>query len=154
MFPRVSPAPQTSSKPSSAKTIAELVIATPSLSTLLAAVKAADLVDTLSGEGPFTVFAPINQAFEKIPEATLSGLLSRKSDLSAVLLRHVVPAKLPYKDVPMGNTELKTAGGDMIVVNKNNLGITIKSDAGDARVYLKKGISASNGVVHLVNNVF
>ena len=149
----MSAAPQVS-EPSSSKTIAELVVATPNLSSLLAAVTAADLVDTLSVQGPFTVFAPINQAFEKIPEETLSSLLTRKGDLSAVLLRHVVPAKLKYADVPMGNTELDTAGGDKIVVNKNNLGITIKSAAGDARVYLKKGIEASNGVVHLVNNVF
>ena len=149
----MSAAPQVS-EPSSSKTIAELVVATPNLSTLLAAVTAADLVDTLSGQGPFTVFAPMNKAFEKIPEETLSSLLTRKGDLSAVLLRHVVPAKLLYADVPMGNTELDTAGGDKIVVNKNNLGITIKSAAGDARVYLKKGIEASNGVVHLVNNVF
>merc|ERR1739838_1091164 len=75
--------------PAPTKTIAELAIATPALSTLLTAVKAADLVDTLSGEGPFTVFAPINKAFAKFPQETLSALLTKKDDLSAVLLRHV-----------------------------------------------------------------
>ena len=54
----------------------------------------------------------------------------------------------------MGETELETAGGDTIMVNKNNLGITMKSDVGNARVYFTKGIAATNGVIHLVNNVF
>ena len=148
------PVPTISTEPPPTKTIAQLVTDTPNLSTLLTAVKAADLVDTLSGEGPFTVFAPINKAFAKFPQETLSALLTKKDDLSAVLLRHVVPAKLRYADVPMGKIELETAGGDKIMVNKNNLGITIKSDVGDARVYLTKGIAATNGVIHLVNNVF
>merc|ERR1739844_416404 len=73
------------------KTIAELAITTPQLSTLLAAVKAAGLVETLSGEGPFTVFAPTNNAFAKIPAETLNGLLADKEALTKVLLRHVVP---------------------------------------------------------------
>merc|ERR1712183_713305 len=91
------------SPPAPTKTIAELAIATPALSTLLAAVKAADLVETLSGEGPFTVFAPTNDAFAKIPAETLNGLLADKEALTAVLLRHVVPgAALKAADVPHG----------------------------------------------------
>merc|ERR1711920_328709 len=87
--------------PAPTKTIAELSIATPQLSTLLAAVKAAGLVETLSGEGPFTVFAPTNDAFAKIPAETLNGLLADKEALTKVLLRHVVPgAALEGKDVP------------------------------------------------------
>merc|ERR1712106_714858 len=83
------------------KTIAELAIGTPALSTLLAAVKAAGLVETLSGEGPFTVFAPTNDAFAKIPADALNGLLADKDALTAVLLRHVVPgAALKARDVP------------------------------------------------------
>merc|ERR1719436_2227794 len=78
-------------KPTPSQTIAELAIATPQLSTLLAAVQAADLVETLSGEGPFTVFAPNNAAFAKIPTETLDGLLADKEALTGVLLRHVVP---------------------------------------------------------------
>merc|ERR1711997_854327 len=69
------------------KTIAELVVSEPRFSTLLAAVKAADLVDTLSGEGSFTVFAPTNEAFKKVPEDALAGLLANKEELKAVLLR-------------------------------------------------------------------
>merc|ERR1712244_5598 len=79
------------------KTIGELVVSEPRFSTLLAAVKAADLVDTLNGEGSFTVFAPTNEAFKKVPEEALSGLLANKEELKAVLLRHVVPSALQGK---------------------------------------------------------
>merc|ERR1712123_456332 len=113
-----------SAPPAPTKTIAELAIATPALSTLLAAVKAAGLVETLSGEGPFTVFAPTNDAFAKIPTDALT----------AVLLRHVVSgAALKAKDVPHGTTPVKTAGGEEIEVTRNRY-INIKSSAGEAGV--------------------
>merc|ERR1712210_208185 len=107
--------------PAPTKNIAELAIATPQLSTLLAAVKAAGLVDTLASDGPFTVFAPTNDAFAKIPEETLNGLLADKDALTAVLLRHVVPgAALKAKEVPKGTTTLKTAGGEEIAVTRGS----------------------------------
>merc|ERR1711956_177120 len=135
------------------KTIAKLAIATPALSTLLAAVTAAGLVETLSGEGPFTVFAPTNDAFAKIPADALNGLLADKDALTAVLLRHVVPgAALKAKDVPHGTTPVKTAGGEEIGVTRNRY-INIKSSAGEAGV-IAFDILATNGVVHLVNSVF
>ena len=136
-------------------TIAELAISTPSLSTLLAAVTAAELVDTLSGDGPLTVFSPTNDAFAKIPEDTLNGLLSDKDALTAVLLRHVVPgAALKAEDVPYGTTPIKTAGGEEIEVTKNrNNYISIKSSAGEAGV-IAFDIRRTNGVVHLVDSVF
>ena len=135
------------------KNIAELAIATPQLSTLLAAVKAAGLVDTLAGEGPFTVFAPTNDAFAKIPEETLNGLLADKDALTAVLLRHVVPgAALKARDVPKGTTTVKTAGGEEIDVTRGRY-ITVKSSAGEAGV-IAFDVLATNGVVHLVNSVF
>merc|ERR1711956_93403 len=119
--------------PAPTKNIAELAIATPQLSTLLAAVKAAGLVETLAGDGPFTVFAPTNDAFAKIPEETLNGLLADKDALTAVLLRHVVPgAALKANDVPKGTTTLKTAGGEEIDVTRGRY-ITVKS-AGEAGV--------------------
>merc|ERR1711876_137132 len=134
------------------KTIAELVVSEPRFSTLLAAVKAADLVDTLSGEGSFTVFAPTNEAFAKVPEDALAGLLADKDALTAVLLRHVVPSAIQGKNIPPGTTELDTAGGEKISVTRdyNNL-IQIKSDAGSAYVVLFDVI-ASNGVVHAVDS--
>merc|ERR1739838_532360 len=142
-----------SAPPAPTKTIAELAIATPALSTLLAAVQAAGLVETLSGEGPFTVFAPTNDAFAKIPTDALNGLLADKDALTAVLLRHVVPgAALASCNVPRGTTSLDTAGGEAIEVTKDRY-IKIKSSAGEAGV-VAFDIMATNGVVHIVNSVF
>merc|ERR1711936_1098581 len=80
-------------------TIAELVVSNSRFSTPLAAVKAAGLVDTPSGPGPFTVFAPTNAAFEKVPKEALSGLLENKDELTKVLLRHVVPPAIQGKNI-------------------------------------------------------
>merc|ERR1711994_690527 len=136
------------------KTIAELVVSEPRFSTLLAAVKAADLVETLNGEGSFTVFAPTNEAFKKVPEEALAGLLANKEELTAVLLRHVVPSALQGKNIPPGSTALTTVGGDEISVTRdNNNLIQIQSKAGSAHVVLFDVI-ASNGVVHAVDSVF
>merc|ERR1712241_1198514 len=136
------------------KTIAELVVSEPRFSTLLAAVKAADLVDTLSGEGSFTVFAPTNDAFKKVPEEALTGLLANKEALKAVLLRHVVPSAIQGKNIPPGTTTIDTAGGEKIDVTRDekNL-IQIQSAAGSAYVVLFD-VVASNGVVHAVDSVF
>merc|ERR1711953_457045 len=136
------------------KTLAELVVSEPRFSTLLAAVKAADLVDTLNGEGAFTVFAPTNEAFKKVPADALAGLLANKEELKKVLLRHVVPSTILGKNIPPGTTTLTAASGDKIDVTRdqNNL-IQIKSTAGSAYVVLFDVI-ASNGVVHAVDSVF
>merc|ERR1712045_916745 len=136
------------------KTIAELVVSEPRFSTLLAAVKAADLVETLNGEGAFTVFAPTNEAFKKVPADALAGLLANKEELKKVLLRHVVPSTILGKNIPPGKATLDTASGDKIDVTRdeNNL-IQIRSSAGTAYVVLFDVI-ASNGVVHAVNSVF
>merc|ERR1711990_258343 len=139
--------------PAPSKNIAELAMGTPQLSTLLAAVKAAGLVDTLAGEGPFTVFAPTNDAFAKIPSDTLNGLLADKDALTAVLLRHVVPgAALKAREVPKGTPTLKTAGGEEIDVTRGRY-ITVKSSAGEAGV-IAFDVLGTNGVVRLVNSVF
>merc|ERR1712234_56103 len=120
-------APAGNSAAAPTKNIAELAIATPDLSTLLAAVKAAGLVETLAGEGPFTVFAPTNKAF------------------AAVLLRHVVPgAALMAGDVPEGDTKVKTAGGEGITVSRTRY-LKIKSSAAKTGV-AAFDILATNGV--------
>merc|ERR1712242_671371 len=136
------------------KTLAELVVSEPRFSTLLAAVKAADLVETLNGDGAFTVFAPTTEAFKKVPADALAGLLANKEELKKVLLRHVVPSTIQGKNIPPGTTTLDTAGGDKIDVTRdeNNL-IQIRSTAGTAYVVLFD-VSASNGVVHAVDSVF
>merc|ERR1711935_231347 len=109
------------------QSIAEIVSTDPRFSTLLAAVKVAGLVDTLASAGPFTVFAPTNDAFDRVPKDALKGLLADKEALTAVLLRHVVPgAALTAQDVPVGSTDVKTAGGEEITVTRGNY-IKVKS---------------------------
>merc|ERR1712032_74586 len=133
--------------------IAELVSTNPKFSTLLVAVKAADLVDVLASEGPFTVFAPTNSAFDKVPADALNALLADKEKLKSVLLRHVVTGSaLQGKNIPPGTTNLKTAGGEEIGVTRDKF-IQIKSSAGQAYVVLFD-VLASNGVVHAVDTVF
>jgi len=128
------------------KDLVDLAVGTKDLSTLVAAVKAADLVDTLKGKGPFTVFAPTNAAFAKIPKADLDKLLADKEALKAVLLYHVVAAKVLAKDVAAG--KVKTAQGASLTISID--GSTVKVDA--AKV-IKTDIEASNGVVHLIDTV-
>jgi len=135
------------------ETIVSKAIATPALSTLVAAVQAADLVKTLSDPGEFTVFAPTNDAFDKIPADDLNGLLKDKDALTAVLLRHVLPKRIMAGDIPSGTTTVKTAGGEEIDVIKNGNSVSIKSSAGTANV-ITTDIDTSNGVVHLVDTVF
>merc|ERR1712203_868466 len=136
------------------KTIAGTAAATPALSTLLAAIKAAGLAETLSGEGDFTVFAPTDDAFAKVPKETLDFLLmpENKDALAAVLLRHVLPNRIMAGDIPSGTTAVDTVGGEKIDVINNN-GVSIKSSAGSANV-IATDIDTSNGVVHLVDTVF
>merc|ERR1711920_199347 len=137
------------------KTIAGTAAATPALSTLLAAVKAAGLAPTLSGKGDFTVFAPTNDAFAKLPEGTIPTLLKpeNKQALADILLRHVLPTRIMAGDIPSGTTKVKTVGGEEIEVINNGSGVSIKSSAGTANV-IATDIMTSNGVVHLVDTVF
>ena len=136
-------------------TIAEAAIATDSLSTLVAAVKAAGLVDTLNGEGSFTVFAPNNEAFAKIPESSLNNLLKPENvdQLRRVLLRHVLPTINWAGGILKGNNKVKTVGGEMINVIKSKKGVSIESSAGRANV-IAADIRTANGVVHIVDTVF
>jgi uncharacterized surface protein with fasciclin (FAS1) repeats len=145
------PAPRT---PIRKPTILEAAVATPQLSTLVTAVQAAGLVDTLNGKGPFTVFAPNNDAFAKIPADTLVSLLEPENvdQLKAVLLRHVLPTVIKAGDIPEGSTTVRTAGGETITVI-NSDGVTIESSAGKANV-IATDVVTSNGVVHIVDTVF
>merc|ERR1712142_1364562 len=101
-------------------------------STLVTAVQAAGLVDTVKNADLLTIFAPTNDAFAKVPSDALNSLLADKDALSAVLLRHVVPgAALTAQDVPVGSTDVKTAGGEEITVTRDSY-IKVKSSAGGA----------------------
>ena len=131
------------------KTIVEIAAGAEDFSTLVAAVKAAGLVDVLSSKGPFTVFAPTNEAFAKLPDGTVESLLKpeNKDKLLAVLKYHVVPGKVMAKDVVKVDSA-KTAQGSSVTVTVE--GKTVKVD--NATV-VKTDIEASNGVIHVIDTV-
>lgn len=125
--------------------IVDTAVAAGSFKTLVAAIKAAGLVDTLKGPGPFTVFAPTDAAFAKIPKADLDALLKDKAKLTAVLTYHVVAGKVMAKDVKAG--PVKTLQGKTIMISTTN-GVMVN----DAKV-VKTDIEASNGVIHVIDTV-
>ncbi len=114
--------------------------------TLIAAVKAAGLEKTLTEEGPFTVFAPTDEAFAKLPEGTIEALLADPEKLKKVLLYHVVSGAVPSSQV-VQLKKAKTVGGSMVAVNTKD-GVKIN----DARV-IKADIEAKNGIVHVIDTV-
>eukprot|EP00088_Acartia_fossae_P042581 TRINITY_DN4475_c0_g1_i8.p1 TRINITY_DN4475_c0_g1~~TRINITY_DN4475_c0_g1_i8.p1 ORF type:complete len:165 (-),score=36.49 TRINITY_DN4475_c0_g1_i8:204-698(-) len=128
--------------------IVEIASGDPRFSTLVTAVVAADLVDTLKGAGPFTVFAPTNDGFANIPEDDLSDLLANKEQLTKVLLRHVVPGKIQACDIPQGKTEVETADGEKVTITREGNNISVES----ASVVIPD-IMASNGVIHVIDAV-
>jgi len=109
------------------------------------AVAAADLVATLKGKGPFTVFAPTDEAFAKIPKADLDALLKDKTKLAAVLTYHVVPGRVMAADVKAG--QVKTVQGSDITISTTG-GVSVNN----AKV-IKTDIAASNGVIHVIDTV-
>ena len=131
------------------KNIVELAVGTDILSTLVAAVTAGDLVETLQGEGPFTVFAPTNEAFNQLPAGTLENLLKpeNKDQLVAILTYHVVPGKVMSTDLSDGLTSA-TANGADVAFKVNDSGVSVN----DANV-VKADIQANNGVVHVIDKV-
>jgi uncharacterized surface protein with fasciclin (FAS1) repeats len=122
--------------------------------TLVAAVKAADLVDTLSGPGPFTVFAPTNAAFGKLPKGTVATLVKpeNKAMLTKILTYHVVPGRLEAADLTDGKT-LTTVEGDQLTVRNSGGRISIVDAKGDVSRVTIPDVNQSNGVIHVVNTV-
>lgn len=116
--------------------------------TLVTAVQAAGLVDTLSGDGPFTVFAPTDEAFAALPEGTLDGLLADTEALSAVLTYHVVPGKVLAADV-VGLTSATTVQGEDIAIEVVGDGVVLNGSANVTAT----DVEASNGVVHVIDQV-
>jgi uncharacterized surface protein with fasciclin (FAS1) repeats len=131
------------------KDIVDTAVAAGSFKTLAKALQAADLVDTLKGEGPFTVFAPTDEAFAKLPAATLNDLLKaeNKEKLQRILSYHVVPGRVSSADVVKLRTA-KAVSGDTIDITAN--GGTVRVD--NARV-VKADIQASNGIIHVIDSV-
>jgi uncharacterized surface protein with fasciclin (FAS1) repeats len=129
------------------KNIVETAIAAGQFNTLVTAVQEAGLVETLSGEGPFTVFAPTDEAFAKIPEADLNALLADKEALTNVLTYHVVAGKVKAADV-VNLTEAETVQGSTIDIQVD--GDTVMID--NARV-IQTDIKTSNGIIHVIDTV-
>jgi uncharacterized surface protein with fasciclin (FAS1) repeats len=130
------------------ETVVAIAAGNADFSTLVAAVKAADLVETLSGAGPFTVFAPTNAAFDKLPKGTVEDLLKpeNKAKLAAILTYHVVAGKVMAADVKTGM--VKTVQGTDLDVRVTADGVTVN----DAKV-VKRDIVGSNGVIHVIDTV-
>jgi uncharacterized surface protein with fasciclin (FAS1) repeats len=124
------------------------------LSTLVTALQAADLVDTLQGEGPFTVFAPTNDAFAALPAGTLDTLLlpENKDDLAAVLTYHVVSGEVMSSDLSDGQVITTVQGGTLTVAIRDGMVYLIDGAGNEARV-VTADLDASNGVVHVIDGV-
>lgn len=141
--------------------IAEIAVSNDDFSTLVAALKAADLVGALQGEGPFTVFAPTNAAFGKIDAATLSSLLEpkNKGTLSSILTYHVIPGKLAAADVVAalkkgnGKAEVTALSGAKLTVVQKDGKIWLKDGQGSYSEITSTDIMATNGVIHVINTV-
>jgi len=128
-----------------AKDIVDTAVAAGSFKTLATALTAAGLVDTLKGKGPFTVFAPTDEAFAKVPKADLDALLKDKAKLTAVLTYHVVPGKVMAADVKAG--KVKTVQGSELTVTTMG-GVKV-----DNANVVKTDIVADNGVIHVIDSV-
>ena len=134
-------------KKAEAMDIVDTAVAAGSFNTLATALKAAGLIDTLKGKGPFTVFAPTDDAFKKLPAGTLEKLLADKAQLTKVLTYHVVAGKVMAADV-VKLKEAKTVEGSMVKISVANVAVKVN----DANV-VKTDIGASNGVIHVIDSV-
>ena len=136
-------------KKAGAKDIVDTAVAAGEFTTLAAALEAADLVGTLKGDGPFTVFAPTDAAFAKLPAGTVESLLKpeNRDQLVAILTYHVVPGKVEAADV-VKLDEAKTVNGQDVQITVADSGVQVN----DANV-VKTDIEASNGVIHVIDTV-
>ncbi len=132
-----------------AKDIVDTAVSAGQFNTLAAALDAAGLIDTLKGEGPFTVFAPTDEAFAKLPEGTVETLLKpeNRDQLTAILMYHVVAGKVLAADV-VKLTSATTVNGADVVITVENGGVRI-----DNANVIKANIDASNGVIHVLDTV-
>ncbi len=151
----------TGTTPATDGTIVEVAQGNPDFSTLVAAVTSADLGATLSGTGPFTVFAPTNAAFEKIPEATRTSLMAPagKEDLSGILTYHVVAGRTSAADLTRmieeggGSATLTTVNGATLTARANGGTVTLTDAQGGTSTVTATDVAASNGVIHVIDTV-
>ncbi len=150
-----------SSVSAQSKTIVDIAVGSPDHTTLVAAVKAADLVGTLSGNGPFTVFAPVNGAFDKLPAGTVPTLLKaeNKGLLSKVLTYHVVAGNLDSKAVVKaikagnGKAELTTVSGGKLWAMMEGKNVVLMDEKGGKSTITAVDLKGSNGVIHVIDTV-
>ncbi len=143
------------------KTIVDIAVGSPDHTTLVAAVKAADLVGTLSGNGPFTVFAPVNSAFDKLPAGTVPTLLKaeNKGMLTKVLTYHVVAGNLDSKAVVKaikagnGKAELTTVSGGKLWAMMEGKNVVLMDEKGGKATVTAVDLKGSNGVIHVIDSV-
>jgi uncharacterized surface protein with fasciclin (FAS1) repeats len=139
------PLPAQDAKPT--KDIVETAVAAGSFKTLVAAVEAAGLVETLKSKGPFTVFAPTDAAFAKLPAGTVEALLKDKAKLSAILTYHVVPGDVRAADA-MKLASAKTVNGQSLSIKASNGSVMI-----DNAKVVQTDIVTTNGVIHVIDSV-
>lgn len=143
------------------ETIVGVAAANKNFTTLVAAVKAAGLVDVLNGKGPFTVFAPVNSAFDKLPKGTVGTLLKpeNKKLLTAILTYHVVAGKFKAKDVLKaikannGKFVIKTVQGGKLTATLVNGNVILTDAKGNTSKVIITDVKASNGIVHAIDSV-
>lgn len=143
------------------ETIVDVAVGNEDFSTLVTALKAADLVDALQGDGPFTVFAPTNDAFAKIDSKTLGSLLEAKNQkaLANILTYHVISGKITASDVVdalkkgNGTVELKALNGQVLTVIQKDGKIWLKDVNGNYSEIVSTDVMGSNGVIHVINTV-
>ena len=150
-----------SSVSAQSKSIVDIAVGSADHTTLVAAVKAADLVGTLSGTGPFTVFAPVNSAFDKLPDGTVPTLLKAeiKGMLTKVLTYHVVAGNLDSKAVAKaikdgkGKAELTTVSGGKLWAMMDGKNVVLKDEKGNKAIVTAVDLKGSNGVIHVIDSV-
>lgn len=139
-----------------ADTIVDIAAGDDRFSTLVAAVTAADLVETLQGPGPFTVFAPVNEAFAALPEGTVETLLKpeNKDRLTDVLLYHVDDRYLTAEQIPAGSNYFKPIlTSERLCITKGSDGVSIADGTGESANVVIANINADNGVIHVIDKV-
>ncbi len=152
---------EVSKEVSPSKNIVETAVNSEVHTTLVAAVKAADLVETLSSDGPFTVFAPTNSAFANLPEGTVETLLKPENikQLQAVLTYHVIAGKFSASDVVAaikkgdGKVEFKTVNGGMVTAMLDGKSVKIKDSKGNVATVTIADLDQTNGVIHVIDTV-
>jgi uncharacterized surface protein with fasciclin (FAS1) repeats len=146
---------------SQGKDVVDIAIGSPDHTTLVAAVKAADLVSTLKGKGPFTVFAPTNAAFDKLPEGTVANLLKpeNKAQLAKILTYHVVSGNLDASAVVAaiksgnGKAVLTTVSGGKLTASLDKDKVKLTDESGKSAYVTAADLKGSNGVVHVIDGV-